>query len=68
MTTRAAHYKCFVLQHPTACSPFRLISRQKDSEIAIADIKSSKNAMGNEVPNTGWPHWRGQSPLRTTPP
>jgi hypothetical protein len=27
------------LQHPTACSPSRLIRRQEDSEIAISEIK-----------------------------
>ena len=30
----------FVLQRPTDCSPFCLISRQGDSEIAISDNKS----------------------------
>ena len=49
--------KTFVLQHPPDCSPFGLISRQGDSEIAISDIKSSQSR--RKCKRQPCPWWRG---------
>ncbi len=50
--------KTFVLQHPTACSPFLLDFPAGGLRDRHLGYQVCWKAVGNEVSNTGWPHGR----------